>query len=153
MGKIIMNVFKFAGILSFVVFTAGCSSGGIGPISAPEECSFVTGGSADEAFFSEHFSRIVIVSKGEEIPESGGEHDLVFNTEDELELVVVSKDDTQLQVCISERKGGGRVVLSESFSLVEGENRLDLGSLARNPYVVRIGVNDTLVRNLTFSIQ
>ena len=147
------KILGLVGTLTFVIFSVACNSGGIGPISAPEECSFVSGGSADETLFSEHFDRMVIVTKAAEIPESGGEHDLVFTTVDELELVLVSLSATQLQVCTSERKGGGKVVFSEIFSLTEGENRLDLGSFNRNPYVVRVAVNNELVRNLTFSTE
>ena len=65
----------------------------------------------------------------------------------------MSKTDVLLQVCISERKGGGSVVYNENHSVTPGEQRIALGSFGRNPYVMRVGVDETLVKNLPFSVD
>ena len=72
---------------------------------------------------------------------------------DDLGLVVTNHEGGQVQVCASEHRGDGGVVYTESHNLAAEEQRMSLGSFARDSCVVRVTVDDILVRNLTFAVD
>ncbi len=140
---------NFLGILSLVsiVFLlAACGS--LGP---PQECP-VTGTANPEAF-DQSFTRMVLVKQGQPMPDTGGDSDLTFTSDDRLELVVVSKGGTQALVCVGPRKGGVKIPYNKTVPITEGVNRVELGSFVVNPYVVRVSVNNVLVKNVTFETK
>lgn len=138
-------------VIITVIITVFTIANACGSLKPPQECPFT--GSADGSVFSQYFNRMVLVSEGAVIPQTGGDSEQTFSTNDNLQLVVISLTETQLQVCISERKGGGKTVYSQTHSLSKGENRLNLGAFKPNPFVIRIAVNNVLAKNVTFSIK
>ena len=144
MVKGILPSVSFLVVVGFVL--AACGS-----FRPPEECP-VTGSAHPDAF-DQSFSRMVLVKQGQPIPDTGGDSDLTFASDDRLELVVVSKGKTETLVCVSGRKGGMKIPYNKTVALTEGVNRVELGTLLVNPYVVRVGVNNVLVKNITFEIK
>lgn len=122
-----------------------------GSLGPPQACP-VTGSAHTDAF-DQSFTRMVLVKEGQPIPDTGGDSDLTFTSDDRLELVAVSKSNTHALVCVSARKGGVKIPFNKTLFLTEGVNRIELGSFIVSPYVVRVGVNNVLVKNLTFETK
>ncbi|MFC2010080.1 hypothetical protein ACFLVU_04645 [Chloroflexota bacterium] len=133
-------------IIILFIFINGCSS-----FTPPEECPFT--GTADEILFSQKFTRMELIYSDGSLPEVDGDSGSIFSTNDSIDILVISEERLEFQICISERKGGGKVVYNESHTVSQGENNIRLGSFSNNPYVVRIGVNNILVRNLPFAVE
>ena len=145
---------------------------------AVEECPFT--GTADQNVFRQdaYFVTLVVekarVSPSASslpIPDPTLEGPFIFTRQDSLELVFMTKD-VMLNgsVCISETQGGGKIVFTQDwhFSDQTGigysnlmrppgvtvrENRIALGVFKPGSYVIRIAIDNTLVKNLSFDIN
>jgi hypothetical protein len=148
-----------------------------GALKPPEECPFT--GTADESVFQQSIYKVeLVVEKTHVSPESGApgeylepEKTLIFRTQDKLELVFMTKIMTLSGlVCISQAKGGVKIVFTQDwhFSEMTGtgwsdlmrppgvtvrENRIPLGTFQRGPYVIRIAVDNKLVKNISFTVK
>ncbi|MBI4282276.1 MAG: hypothetical protein HY672_02145 [Chloroflexi bacterium] len=137
--------FGFAALVAALALAAACGS-----LQPPEECA-VPGGSADQTAFAEHFSQMAVVMEGQDASSSVEEP--VFGSDDTVEVVATSIADTSTNLCLQERKGGGQIRYDETPILYVGENRVSLGSFGKGDYVVRVIVDDVLVKNLTFTVR
>jgi hypothetical protein len=99
------------------------------------------------------------IQRDEDLTASGGtgtpgkDSDYVFTAGEALELVASGVRVTTAQICLVERKGGGKILLNTSVPVREGDLRVPLGVLAPNPYVARVAVDGQIVRNLTFQVE
>ena len=134
-----------ASLVSFSVLVFAIVSCNFRP---PESCA-VSGGTADESAFAQHFTQMAVVAEGQVAAEEEG----VFNSTDTLEVVAVSLADTATNLCLQERKGGGKIRYNETPTLHEGEDRATLGSFGGGDYVIRVIVDGVLVKNLPFSVR
>jgi len=132
-----------------LVFSAlGMFALACGSFAPPESC---TESGLDEGAFTAQFTSMRLVNAstgepGEPDPESGQK----FSTEDQLAVIVESLGEVEVTFCITQRKGGGQIVYNQLHSVQEGENTVTLTTFDSDPYVIRVIVNDILVKNLTF---
>ncbi len=63
------------------------------------------------------------------------------------------KSDSRIRICVEETRGGGEIVYDETTAFSSGQNAVTFGVLERGPYVIRIGIDGTLVHNMPFSIR
>jgi hypothetical protein len=63
------------------------------------------------------------------------------------------KSDSRIRICVEQTRGSGEIVYDETSSFSSGQNAVTFGVLERGPYVVRISIDGTLVRNVPFSIR
>ncbi len=142
-----MHVLKSCRLL--LVFSAlGMAALACGSFAPPESC---TESGLDEDAFAAQFTSMQLVNAstgepGEPDPESGQK----FSTEDQLAVIVESLGEVEVTFCITQRKGGGQIVYNQLHSVQEGENTVTLTTFDSDPYVIRVIVNDILVKNLTF---
>jgi hypothetical protein len=120
-----------------------------GSFAPPESC--IDTGTADEEAFNAQFNAMQLVNAatgepGEQHPEGG----LGFSSEDQLAVVVESLGEVDVRFCVTQRKGGGQIVYDETHTVQEGETTITLTTFDSDPYVIRVIVNDTLVKNLPF---
>jgi hypothetical protein len=54
---------------------------------------------------------------------------------------------------MQERKGGGKILFDETRSYTPGENSLALGKYSKGGYVIRVIVDEKLIKNLPFRIE
>lgn len=131
-------------ILALAAIAAACG----GATQQAVECT--AGGSADQAAFAEHFSRMEFGSGGAPTGEGGQE----FTPSDAVVVVVAAKTETATRLCAQERGRLGTVAYDQTHTLPVGESRLDLGAFQKKGnYVVRVSVGETLVKNLTFTVR
>jgi hypothetical protein len=126
----------------------GLGAGACGSISPPESC---TNTGFDEAAFSEYFTDMHLINAatgepGERDPEQGDR----YATDDQIAVRIESLDDVEVRFCIEQRKGGGQIVYDQLHGIVQGENTVTLTTFDSDPYVIRVIVNEVLVKNLTF---
>jgi hypothetical protein len=142
-----ISSWKLAGIVMLVSVLA------CGPFSPPESCGDI-GGTADEGLFNQYFVSMALLDTA--IGSPGGissEGEIQFTPADELEIAFESKIDVSIHACLQERKGGGKVLFNEIGSFSPGEDSFILGTYSKGSYVVRVIVDDTLVKNLPFQIE
>lgn len=139
------NVFA----LCIVVALAASACGSFKP---PEDCG--VGGTADEAKFARHFAQMELVNKATGQPgEESAEDGVQFSATDVVAIRAESLGTTSVRACVQERKGGGKIALDVTVTAEEGERLLPLGLFPEGSYVVRVIVDGTLVKNLTFVVQ
>jgi hypothetical protein len=121
-----------------------------GSFAPPEACP--SSGSDTEAF-PMYFNDMQVVNAatgapGEDDPET--DQGVRFSASDELAIRVDSVGEVEVTFCITERKGGGQIVYNQAHTLPAGESTVPLMAFDSDPYVVRVIVNEVVVRNLTF---
>jgi hypothetical protein len=144
----IMRVLKILSLV-LVVSMLALSVASCGSFAPPESC--IDTGTADEGAFTAQFNSMQIVNAatgepGEPHPDSG----FMFSTEDQLAVVVDSLGEAEVRFCVTQRRGGGQIVYDETHTVQEGENTITLTTFDSDPYVIRVIVDNVLVRNLTF---
>jgi len=130
-----------------LVALAGCGS-----LKPPESCPFGSG-AADPAAFAATFSDMTVRTAAGSPGIPGNDSELVFKKGEALELAASGIRSTTAQVCLVERKGGGKIVLSTSIAIRDGDVRVLFGDLPPNPYVARVAVDGQIVRNVTFQVE
>lgn len=127
------------------------ASAACGSIAPPETCGET--GTADEARFAELFSSMDLVVEatgetGPEDPEGGA----TFAADTPLAIRFDSLASADVRVCVGQRRGGGQIVLDQTFTAAEGSGSFALGPFPPDIYVVRVLVDGTLIRNLPFVV-
>lgn len=125
-----------------------------GSLSPPDDCGERIGGTADEALFAENFLSMGLVeAETGEQGDEGGENGPLYNAQDSVKLAFESNANSSMRICVQERRGGGKVVLNKNVDYFAGEGGLVLGAFPKGNYVVRVIMQDTLVKNLPFTID
>lgn len=121
-----------------------------GSFAPPESC--IDTGTADEEAFTSQFNSMQVVNAATGAPgESHPEGGVRFSPDDQLAVVVDSLGEVEVRICVTQRRGGGQIVYDETHTVPEGETTVTLTAFDSDPYVIRVIVNDTLVRNLPFT--
>lgn len=119
-----------------------------GPTEQAKECA--SGGSADEATFAQHFSRMDFGSGGSPSGEGGQQ----FTPSEAVVVVVAARAETATRFCAQERSRLGTVAYDQTPALPTGETQVNLGTFQnKGDYVIRVSVDGTLVKNLTFTVR
>ena len=143
---------RLAGLI-FACFAILLAFLACGPLSPPESCGDF-GGVADEALFIEYFEFMEVVNSTTGSPgEFDDEGEMQFRSSDPLAITFESNKDVSIRACMQERKGGGKILFDETQSFGPGENSLALGNYSKGGYVIRVIVDDSLVKNLPFGIK
>lgn len=146
-----MRVSKFIGLL-LVISSLTLAASACGSFAPPESC--IDTGTADEDAFTAQFISMQLVNAstgepGEPHPEGG----LSFSSDDQLAVVVDSLGEVAVRFCVTQRRGGGEIVYDETHTVQEGITTITLTSFDNDPYVIRVIVNETLIRNFPFIIE
>ena len=135
-------------VLVLGLFLSACSLGSFGP---PASCGDNIGGTADTTKFDQFFSKMALVNQnGESGPE--GDNGMEFASSDTLDLRADSNSDVAVRACI-QSFNGGPIAFDQTQTFTQGSSGLSLGSFQLGNYVVRVIVDDTLVKNFPFSIK
>jgi hypothetical protein len=76
-----------------------------------------------------------------------------FGEDKAINLWLRVKSDVRVRICVEETRGGGEIAYDETRPLQSGQSAIALGTLDRGPYVIRLSIDGTLVRNIPFSIR
>lgn len=76
-----------------------------------------------------------------------------FEEGEAINLWLQVKSDTRIRICVEETRGGGEIAFDETAAYTTGQNAVTFGVLERGPYVIRISIDGTLVRNIPFSVR
>ena len=124
-----------------------------GSLSEPESCGEI-GGTANEVLFDQNFVLMELVNATTGDPgEYNSEGEVQVGSSDSLSIPFEIKNDVSIRVCLQERKGGGKILFNETKSFTSGENSLTLGTYSKGGYVVRVIMDEALIKNLPFRIE
>ena len=136
--------------LLLVISALGLAALACGSFAPPESCA---NAGFDEEAFDTFFNSIQIVYAGTGEPgelAEGDDRGLRFSTDDQLAVLVDSKGETEVTICVEQRKGGGQIVYNQTLTVQGGESTVPLTAFDSDPYVIRVIVNEMLVKSLTF---
>lgn len=125
---------------------------GCGSLKAPEDCPFGSG-AADPAAFARVFSAVSVSSHADAVLQPGPEAEYAFTEGASVEMKATALAPARAQLCLGERKGGGKIAMLRSFDVHEGEVGIPIGRLPKGPYVARVAIDGVIVRNVTFEIR
>lgn len=108
------------------------------------------GGGADEALFTQNFSRMDLASGTPDTGEGGVRH----SRTEPVVVVATTLHGVEAHFCARERSRASTIMYAQPHTLPAGESRVDLGPVARTgDYVIRVSVEGKLVKNLTFTVR
>jgi len=139
--------------LILLIFALVLSILACGTFSPPESCGEDFGGTADEALFGRYFESLELVSGNTWQQGVDGESGMQFPVGEPLLIMFDAKSAVQIRACIQHTVGGGKLAFDQTSSFQTGENEFQIGTFEPGPYVVRVIVDGTLVKNLSFSIN
>jgi hypothetical protein len=125
-----------------------------GSFSPPESCEGITTGVADEELFNQIFHAMELVRATTGEPgKIGSEGEVQFDSGEALKIDFESTVDGSFRACVMERKGGGEVVLDDEMAFTAGVGAFNIDAFSRGSYVIRVAVDDILVKNLPFIVE
>jgi hypothetical protein len=141
----ILRIKSIALLLGIGFLLYACSFG------SPESCGENIGGTADTAKFDQYFIQMALVNQSG-VSGTEGENGMEFTSTDSLELRADTKSDVAVRACV-QNLSKGPITFDETHDLTIGSDGFALGVFETGNYVVRVIVNDTLVKNFPFSIK
>lgn len=136
------------GLLLFCVLLA--ASAGCKKADSPS-CTDIVGGTADPVKFSVNFADMQLVELVSGLPGAeDSERGLTFGTGDQLVIWMDCKVGTPVTFCIQERNASGTVMYNQSHTVQTGTSEINIGSYAANTYVIRVIVDNILIKNFPF---
>jgi hypothetical protein len=139
------TIFLVVGLIIAVVSTS-CSFG------PPPSCGDAIGGMADEDLFSIYFSDMTLRNQNTGEAGTPGENGPEFSKTDILEIQYQAIAGTELRACVQPR-GAGTLPFDQTREIPAGSGTFTLDTFDPGNYVIRVIVDDTLIKNLTFHIQ
>jgi len=130
-------------VLSFVL--TSCSFG------PPASCGDNIGGTADTTKFDQYFTTMALVNQDGETG-SSGDNGMEFTAADILELRADTLSDVDVRACV-QNFNGQPIAFDQTSQFTSGASGVSLGSFEQGSYVIRVIVDDTLVKNFPFSIK
>lgn len=140
-----MKVFKGISLfLLMLIFIAGCDLG------QPRDCEVNTGNTVDEELFSTYFSSMRLMDETGFEGVSHDEDEAIFAPASPLSISFDAIKDGSIVLCIQSRTGSKftPATLHETFEA--GSSTINISNYMNGSYVVRVIVEDTLVKNLPF---
>jgi|WetSurMetagenome_2_1015567.scaffolds.fasta_scaffold126712_1 hypothetical protein len=130
-----------------LISMAACSFG------PPPDCGDTIGGVADTAKFDQFFNTMNLVSltTGNSGPE--GDSGQQYSQGESLAINIDVKSEVAVRACIQPMGGGSSLTLDETITFSQGVGSFDLGSFSKGTYVIRVIVDNTLVKNFPFSVN
>jgi hypothetical protein len=137
-----------------VLLVLGISMLACGSFGPPESCGENIGGVADETLFGQYFASMELVSANTWQPGEQSENGMIFPAEEPLLIMFDAKSDVEVRACIQNTAGGsGKLALDQALPFLTGTNEFPLGAFQPGGYVIRVIVENTLVKNFPFSVK
>lgn len=132
-------------LLGLVVLACGS----FGPLPS---CSGDVGGTADTVKFDQYFTSVQLVSQESGQPGPEGENGEQYSVGDSLVIQVESKSEVAVRACIQPR-GPGEITFDRTQTLPSREGTFPVGTFEPGNYVIRVIVDNTLVKNFPFTVK
>jgi hypothetical protein len=140
------NLVRLLVLLMMLVLISSCRA-----LSPPESCGL--GGFANDTAYGLYFSDLDLLDVNGNPGEPDRDGTPRFEEGSALNLWLQVKSDTRVRICVEETRGGGEIAYDETSALTSGQTAITLGVLERGPYIIRISIDGTLVRNVPFSVR
>jgi len=142
-----MNSARVLAVFAFLFLAqAGCRFG------PPASCGDTIGGVADETLFGQYFESMELVSANTWQPGTPGEQGMDFPVDEPLLIMFDTKAEVTIRACI-QVPGRGDLAFNETVTFAEGSNEFNMGAFDKGGYIIRVIVDETLVKNFPFSIK
>ena len=141
------KIFILALCTGILVAASGCVFG------PPPNCGDTIGGVADTAKYDQYFNNMTLISQtsGNSGPE--GENGQQYAINEALAIQLDVKSEVTVRACIQPFNGDNSLTLDENKTFSTGQGSFDLGSFQKGNYVIRVIVDNTLVKNFPFSVK
>lgn len=134
-------------VLSFLLVLAACTFG------PPPSCGDNIGGTANTAKFDQFFTAMSLINQATGQPGGQGESGVEFDANAVLVIQVNGKAEAAVRACVQPMGGGGALAFNNTKTLSKGEAGFEIGKFKPGNYVIRVIVEDTLVKNFPFVIK
>jgi len=129
------------------LLAAGCSFG------PPPSCGDEIGGIADASLFDEHFNRMLLVSQTSGQPGPDGDNGVMFAQDEPLVIQTDAKFEVAIRACVQPTSGQDEIPFDQTQTLPLGPGEFPIGTYSAGQYVVRVIVDNTLVKNFSFQTE
>jgi hypothetical protein len=134
-------------LLILALLAAACSSG------PPPSCGAEIGGTADTATFDQYFNSMALVSQTTGQPGEDSDEGAKFAQDEPIQILADVKTEVAVRACIQPLSGQGEIADDRTDTIGQGERTLDFGPFSPGSYVIRVIVDNTLVKNFPFQIE
>lgn len=119
----------------------------------PPSCGEDIGGTADTAAFDKNFTSMALVNQSTGQSAREGENGMEFAQGDNLAIQLDAKSKVTVRACIQPRSGGNAISFDETQTFSQGQGAFAVGAFEPGAYVIRVIVDNTLVKNFPFVTQ
>jgi len=138
--------------LILIALIGALSAAACGSFGPPPSCGETIGGTADEALFSQTFDGMQLVNADTGLPGPEGENGMGFISGERLQLNFQNKSAVSVRLCIQPR-GPGVIALDLTQDLSAGDDSIAIGAIEPGTWVIRVIVDNTLVKNFPFEVR
>lgn len=118
----------------------------------PESCG--AGGTANEETFNQFFVDMLLYDETMGgAPRIHTEAGPTFLQDSTVSVQAESFMSVEIQLCVEQRRGGGEISFDEVRMLSEGVNTISLETFESGSYVIRVIIDEVLIRNLPFVVE
>ena len=123
-----------------------------GQFSPPESCG--AGGTVHEETFNQTFAEMLLYDETRGgSPLIDTEAGPTFFPDRPVSIQIESLSSARVRFCVEERRGGGEISFDEIRTVSEGDSIISLGVFDSGSYVIRVIIEDVLIRNLPFVVE
>lgn len=137
--------------VALLVFLLGCPTDDpADPAGGP--CDLGT--SADDAAYAAVFEGMGLVRADDgTTPDTDDERGALFTGDETVAVLAEATAAADVAFCVRTRDGASTLVDSVETAVVVGEQTIALDAFSAGDYVVRVGLDGVLIRNLTFGVD
>lgn len=129
-----------------LTFVSSCRA-----LSPPESCGL--GGYANDTAYGLYLDKFDLLDVNGNPGEPDRDGLPRFEEGQALNLWLQVKAAARIRICVEETRGGGEIAFDETTPLTAGQSAISLGVLESGPYVIRMSIDGTLLRNVAFSVR
>ncbi len=137
----------FAVCVTLLFSATGCSFG------PPPSCGDTIGGTADTEKFDQYFNSMALVNQATGNAGPEGDSGQKYANNESLAIQLDVKSEVTVRACIQPMGGANSLTLDETKTFSPGQASFELGLFQKGTYVIRVIVDNTLVKNFPFSIN
>jgi hypothetical protein len=120
----------------------------------PESCRETISDTPDNETYVNYFTSMILVNQNSGAPVYEDlDGVVVYRATDKLAIDITTHEAVSIQVCVQERENGGKIAFNQTVELIPGFALIYMGGFEPGSYVLRVIIDDTLIKNFPFSTR
>jgi hypothetical protein len=124
-----------------------------GSFGPPQSCGDNIGGTADQAKYAQSFSSMQLINQTTGLTGTEGENGTQFTSSDNLAIQAGTLSNVNIRVCVQHTDSTKPIPFDQTRTLSQGQTDFSIGQLEAGNYVIRVIVDNILVKNFPFEIK